>query len=183
MKPGHAPTPFTAEEIRNACPQGTAVVLRRESMDQVVTVTHTFAKCDEEGADVELTVTNEEGKELGKQTKRSSWKEMQEHASFPEPDTKITEETVEVPAGKFECLLYTVVQDTAGKRIRKSMHFAKKLPGPPVKMVFEMDGKVQFTMTLVERKAAAPKDEKKPDEKQPDEDPDGKKPDQEPAGS
>jgi len=154
MQPGHAPTPYTAEELRKACPEGRTDVFRVERKDGVVLLTNTFLKCDEKGTEVESATAKEDGTKLGGGKKTSTWKELQAHASSPEADTKITEETVEVPAGKFECWLYVVSQGTSVRR----MHFAKKLPGPPVKMVMETDGKTSLTMTLLEHKEPAAKE-------------------------
>ncbi len=164
VKPGDAPTPYTADEIRKACPAGLANVFRAESRGQVVLRTQKFLKCDEKGAEIEFVMSKEDGTEARSQTKFLTWKELQSHASFPEAETKITEETIEVPAGKFDCWLYAVTQNAAGKQVKRSFHFAKNLPGPPVKMVVEVDGKVDSTMTLLEHKEPAaegkPADEK-----------------------
>lgn len=161
MQPTHAPTPYTAEEIRKACPEGRTDVIRIESKDRVTLMTVIFLKCDEEGAEVERASVKEDGTKLGSGKKTSTWKELQAHASFPEAQTKITDETIEVPAGKFECWLYTVNRPAGICR----MYFAKKLRGPPVKMVMEIDGKVDSTMTLVEHKDGGKKEEEKAPEK------------------
>ncbi|MFI5402348.1 MAG: hypothetical protein ACHQ1G_05375 [Planctomycetota bacterium] len=154
LQPGHAPTPYTAEELRKACPEGRTDVIRMESKDAVTLITMTFLKCDEKGAEVERSSAKEDGTKLGSGKKTSTWKELQAHGSFPEEATKITEETIEVPAGKFECWLYTV---NRGPTICR-MYFAKKLPGPPVKMVMETEGKTDSTVTLVEHKEPAAKE-------------------------
>ena len=161
-RPDHAPTPFTAEEIRKACAEGRTDTYRIEiRSEKPAKYTIKFLKCDAEGAEVESTNTLEDG--TSKTTKdRQAWIDFQAHASFPEVDTKITEETVEVPAGKFECWLYTV-QKREGDAATIRMHFAKKLPGPPVKMTSEEAGKVVFTMTLLEHQDGKKEEEKAPE--------------------
>ena len=166
LKPGDAPTPYTADEIRKACPEGRTDVFRVEDFGPVKLKTQKFGAGDEEGTTIEIAITKEDGTPLGSKTMTATWKELQSHASFPEKDTKITEETIEVPAGKFECWLYTLAQkDEEGETITTRAFFAKKLPGPPVKMTTETGGKTIFAMTLLEHKDPATAEERKPDEK------------------
>jgi hypothetical protein len=162
MQPDHAPTPYTADEIREACGEGRKDTYRIESGTEVKTRVATFVKCDAEGADMEATDTKADG--TSTTTKgHGTWKQFQSHASFPEGATKITEETIEVPAGKFDCWLYTVARKQGDKAITTRMYFAKKLPGPPVKLVAEVDGKVATSMTLIEHKdPPAKKEEEAP---------------------
>jgi len=151
LRPDHAPTPFTADEIREACPEGRTDTYRIElRSEKPAKYTLKFLKCDREGAEVESTNIPEDGKP--KTTKdRQAWVDFQTQASFLEIDTKITDETIETPAGKFECRVYTV-QKREGDPAVVRMYFAKKLPGHPVKMTSEENGKIVFTMTLLEHK-------------------------------
>ena len=72
-------------------------------------------------------------------------KQLREHAEFPRFAVKISEAKVEVPAGTYECVVYTV---TAAEEV-VTFFFAKTLPGPPVKMVIEKGGKVVRKQELV----------------------------------
>lgn len=166
LKPDHAPTPYTADEIRDACPEGRVSVFRTEGKGKVAISTITFLKCDEKGAEMEFSVGPENAPPLQTNRNTAAWKDLQAHASFPEKVTKITEETIEIPAGKFDCWVYTVTQISDGKEAKRTFHFAKSLAGPPVKMVSEKDGKVESTMTLVETKQAEKKAEEKPADEQ-----------------
>ena len=47
------------------------------------------------------------------------------------------------------------VQD--GKPTITEAHFARAIPGPPVKLSLTVDGQTRSTMTLVEHEAAPPK--------------------------
>ncbi len=165
MRPDHAPTPYTAEQIREACGEGRTDAFRLEKAgEKPWTYTIKFLKGDREAAEVESLNTADDGTVVSRSKDRQMWVDFQTHASFPELDTKITEEAIEVPAGKFDCWLYTVQKRDAGATVR--MWFAKKLPGPPVKMTTEEKGKVVFTMTLKEHKdGAKPEEEKAPAEK------------------
>jgi hypothetical protein len=150
LRPDHAPTPYTAEEIRNACPEGRTDTLRIERGKETWTHTMTFLKCDAEGTDVESTNILADG--TTKTTKdRLTWVDFQAQASFPEIDTKITDETIETPAGKFECRVYTVRKREGDPAVFR-LYFAKNLAGHPIKMTIEEDGKATLTMTLVEHK-------------------------------
>jgi hypothetical protein len=148
-KPTHAPTPVSMEEIRKACPAGRTDTFRVERGGKVILATTRFVKCDEKTAELESVTADENGKELHRRTSSSTWAEIQAHAHFPAEATEITAETIEVPAGKFECALYVVTEPRGVRRL----WFAKKLPGPPVKFVSEVDGKVVFSMTLTEHKS------------------------------
>jgi len=164
MRPDHAPTPYTAEEIRKACAEGRTDTFSVERGKDKWKHTMKFLKGDAETVEAEYTNTAEDGKTLRTWKDRQTWIDFQTHASFPEVDTKITEETIEVPAGKFECWLYTV-QKREGDAATVRMYFAKKLPGPPVKMTSEETGKTVFSMTLLEHKDGGKKEEEKPPEK------------------
>jgi hypothetical protein len=160
MKPGDAPTPFTADEIRKAFPVGRTDVFRIEGGDHVMTMTNRVLKSGEKEVEIERAAATD-GKESPAAKKTSTWREMQAHGAFPKASTTITEETIEVPAGKFECLVYAVNRGPT----KCTMYFAKKLPGPPVKMTMETQGKVDSTMVLVEHKEPAaekPAEEEKP---------------------
>jgi hypothetical protein len=162
LQPDHAPTPYTADEIRAACPEGRVNVFRVEAKGQVQTLTFKFLKCDEKGAEIETSSVMEDGTPGGSNKRTSTWKELQAHGSYPEKDTKVTEETVEVPAGKFECKVYAVTQNTGGKQVKRTMYFDKAVAGPPVKFVQEVDGQAVMTMALVELKQPEKKEEQKP---------------------
>ena len=163
LGPDRAPTPYSAEEIKKACAEGRTDTFRIERGKETWKHTIKFTKCDAQGAEVESTNTTEDGKSTTSKD-RQLWTDFQAHGSFPEADTKITEETIEVPAGKFECLLYTV-QKRDGDPATVRMYFAKKLAGPPVKYTSEQMGKVVFTMTLLEHKDGTPKEGEKAPEK------------------
>ena len=152
MKPEHAPTPFSAEEIRKGCPNGRMDTFRIEIPGKDAVLNHQrFHDGEKEAANVESYRTTPEGKLLGKKTsRRLPWKVLQSHASHPKDKTKITEGKIETPAGKFDCWIYVVSTRARGGKTRvATLHFAKTLPGPPVRMIQEIEGKRTFTMTLI----------------------------------
>jgi hypothetical protein len=159
MRDGAAPTPFTAAQIREACPPGRRSTYRIEIPGRPVFLqTFHFLESDEEGCDIEMIRTNLEGISLAEpSTSRSTWEELQSHASWPKNATTIRVADVEVPAGPFpEASLYIVERTAGGKATVTQSYFARELPGPPVKMVQLVDGETLMTMTLVEHLPGGP---------------------------
>lgn len=136
VHPGHAPTPYTAEEIRQGCPPGRMVTARTEAAGEPDRVDVTlFVETDEEGALLESNG----------QKHRVTWRELQGHASFPAEVTTIGEDVIEIPLGQMECLSYRVVTgDTAS-----TFWFAKGRPGMPVLFTTESDGAIVSTTFVV----------------------------------
>ena len=78
-----------------------------------------FVDCDADGATLEV----------GDESYRLSWTDLQGHASFPSAATRISEETITTPLGSNDCLLYEVEREGQTHRF----WFAKDLPGMPIK--------------------------------------------------
>lgn len=136
LHPDHAPTPFTADEIRSGCPPGRSVTARTEAMGQPDRVDLTvFVETDADGAVLESNGTRH----------RVTWRELQGHASFPAAMTTITEEAVQTPLGDMECLSYRVVSGNAAS----TFWFAKERPGMPVLFTVEEDGSLVSTTIVI----------------------------------
>lgn len=136
VHPDHAPTPYTADQIRQGCPPGRTVTTRTETPDDPADLSTTvFLETDEVGAIIEA----------GGVRHRVSWADLQAHASFPAERTTITEDVVETPLGEMECICYRVVADGSVT----SFWFAKKRPGMPVRSVTESGGSVVSTSVVV----------------------------------
>lgn len=147
---GTAPRPFTAEQIRDNHPDGTVVTLRVENAsDPPVVMVWTFAGGTPTEATIATKIFGTDGgllQDAGTETSR--WTELREHAAFPAASTKRTEEVVTVPAGRFECWRYHVVE--GGET--SDYWFAKTEPGPPVQMeVYGPDGHLVRRMSLISR--------------------------------
>jgi hypothetical protein len=147
MRPDHAPTPFSAAEIRKGCPTGRTVRFLVEPPDaQPYFEVTRFVATDEQGADHESQRRSIDGEPLEPAvSRRSGWEEFQLHASFPSTLTTIVEEEVEVQAGRFACLRYTVETDD---RV-ESFWFARELPGMPGKVVSAEGGGGATVVSLV----------------------------------
>jgi hypothetical protein len=143
----HAPTPFTAAEIRSGCPEGRAIRLLVEPADgePFVRVTR-FLHCDESGADQEalrLTISGDSVEPA--RAYRSAWVELQAHASFPSDRTTIKEETIDIPIGTLDCLRYTVRDGSSVQ----TFWFATTLPGMPVKFTTHENGRLVTAVTMI----------------------------------
>jgi hypothetical protein len=128
---GHAPTPFTAEQIKFASPAGHTTKVLVETRDNAPVIrTTTFVAVDDSEAELEFVEASASDPSVhltGGSTVR--WEDLQAHASFPLEQVEVADETIELPWGSLECLRYTVTQDDA-----TTIHwFAKAHPGMPVR--------------------------------------------------
>lgn len=150
MQSDHAPTPFSAAQIRAACPVGRVDTFLIESADRPpVHQTTRFVHSTFNGAVFEASMSTLDGKPVGEPLRaRATWDDLQAHASHPASTTRITDDVVRVPAGSFDCWVYTV---TTGVDVQR-LYFAKDLAGPPVRAVQEVDGEERLDMQLVEHR-------------------------------
>ena len=148
LSPGDLPTPFSAAEIRDGCSPGRTLRFRieRAGQDPVVRVSR-YVETDADGAVQESWTEDLEGRRLSDpERERSTWVELQEHASFPRATTVSTEEELEIPAGRFACVRYTRTDPDAIWRF----WFALDLAGQPVRYEREASGQIVFAATLIE---------------------------------
>lgn len=146
LDPGHAPTPFSAEEIRFGCPESRTVMVQHEYPNTDPKFWRTrFVECGETGPEIVNQQVKADGIPLGPETRmKVTWDELQAHASFPRDDTTIEEVVTRTPLGDLDCLLYTV---SDGVELKK-LWFAKALPGMPVRTQHITNG-VETAATLV----------------------------------
>lgn len=136
LRRDHSPTPFTADEIREGCPEGRTVTSVTETGDgETVTETVRFSGCDEAGTTLG---PDDRGR-------RVSWLDLQAHASFPAADTTITSETIETPLGRLETSRYEVVRGPE----TLVFWFAHSKPGMPIRQSTIVAGEVTATTTVV----------------------------------
>ena len=148
FRPGDQPTPFSADEIRRGCPPGRTVrtLVVRAGQEPYVRVTR-FSTGDGDGADQELWTETPDGTRLTEtETGHSIWRELQGHASMPAASTRIEEETIDIPAGRYACLRYTRVDgDTVD-----TFWFATSAPGAPMRLEQRVGGELVFSSTAIE---------------------------------
>src|SRR6266487_2135990 len=138
LQPDHLPTPFSAEQIRQACPVGRTIRMREESPGEETTYRQiTFIEADPEGAVQEFQATDADGHPLGEPGRRqSTWLDLQRHASQPVDGTVVDEDSLALPFGTFACWRYTV--QAPGSEVR--FWFAQEMPGMPVQIEERVDG-------------------------------------------
>ena len=152
LKPDHAPAPFSAAEIRDSIYNGLRFKYQLQATDKpVIFAVITFWAWSEEGVTVEAVRFDSEGKQVGeKKINCMEWEEIQKLGSFPEADTKITSETINTPAGTFECWLYKVTSGGKKEKHVERHWFAKTMPGLPVYIEEKVAGQLMLKFTLVE---------------------------------
>ncbi len=149
LKPGHAPTPYTAAQIHEGCSDRTATFRLERAGKPTMMQSMRFTDANEKNALLEVAVWPERGGAPGKGPgRRVSWSALQAHASFPNEATKIVDAKIETPVGTLACLVYTV---TKGDTVNRFC-FAKALPGPPVLLTSVVKGGRVFSMTLVKHR-------------------------------
>ncbi|WP_410792237.1 hypothetical protein [Kribbella sp. C-35] len=145
---GHAPTPFTAAEIRNATSVGKSITRRVESIGaEPFLLISTYVECDEAGATLERSRRTLDGAPLGEpQLMKATWLDLQGHASFPAADTTIEPERIETAIGALDCLRYTV-RDGGTDEV---FWFATSLPGMPIQQMTRTDGQIVASVSVVD---------------------------------
>jgi hypothetical protein len=146
--PGRAPTPFTADEIRRGCPRGRVSRTRVEAPGRPPVVrVNRFVECDEDGAVIARSTRDEDGNKVGDdQLDRTTWCDLQEHASFPAEQVEITRVELDGPLGLLPCLRYTVTDDDGVA----TFWFADEIAGMPVQVeIRNPAGQLVTTSTMI----------------------------------
>ena len=149
LGPGLLPTPFTADDIRVGCPDGRRIRMQVEEGGRVVAFReNTFRDGDADGAIIESTRFAADGTPEGPpEAGRSTWRELQEHASFEAARTTIVPERLDTPTGWLDCLRYTVREDDGSI---EDFWFARSAPGMPIRYRTTVDGRVTREVTVIE---------------------------------
>ena len=102
---------------------------------------------DAEGSERDVWTETPDGERLTEPERAyAKFLELQAHASMPAATTRIDEETIEIPAGRYECLRYTRVDgDTVD-----TFWFAKTEPGAPLRFEKSVGGEVVFSSMAIE---------------------------------
>ncbi len=148
-EPELADSPFTAEQIRDATKNGRSYRYRFETPRGKEIQVVTFTGVEDAHVEVKTRTETEDGKELDTNTKRVTWEEIRKLAAFPKSQLTTSQESINVPAGKFDAMVYVVSDPRSGERTK--FFFAKELPGAPVMFVTtDKSGGMVRTGTLLQ---------------------------------
>lgn len=148
LQPGHLPTPFTAAEIREHSQPGRSLrsLVVRPGEEPYVWVWQVVSG-DAEGGERDFWRETPDGERLTEPERGyATWLELQGHASMPAASTTIEEETIDIPAGRYECLRYTRVD---GDKV-DTFWFAKTEPGAPLRFEKRVGGELAYSSTAIE---------------------------------
>jgi hypothetical protein len=130
LQPDHLPTPFSADQIRDACQVGRLIRIRMEVPGEPPTYREVrYRAADPHHATQAFTPTDADGQPIGASVVReSTWLDLQGHASQPADHTTLAEETIELSWGSEPCWRYDRTDGAEETRF----WFAQRLPGMPV---------------------------------------------------
>lgn len=148
LRDDHHPTPFSAAQIREASPAGTSVAFLVEPAGAEPYVDRwEFLESDDRVARRRQWRETVDGGLLEEPiVAEATWVELQGHASYPAASTTVEAGRAAVPAGEYDCWIYTRQEGDSTTRAA----FAKDLPGPPVLVEAHRAGEPAFTMSLLE---------------------------------
>ena len=139
LRPDHLPTPFSAGDIRAGGQLGRTIRVRSEAGGEPTFRQIRFVEVDADSAVQEFRSTDAGGLPIGEPTfHRSSWLELQQHASQPASTTVIDEVDLALPFGTEACWRYTV----RGPDECVTFWFAKGRAGMPVQVEQQVGGDV-----------------------------------------
>ncbi|OAN37333.1 hypothetical protein [Microbacterium sp. H83] len=138
LGPGLLPTPFTADEIRDATGRGTTIRLRVDRPDGTHAFrVNRFSETDAEGATLERWDADSPGDVT---SGRVTWVELQRHAAFEVGTTSVSPERLTLDLGEVDCLRYDTIDST--------FWFSLGHPGQPVRWE---SGGFRTTVTAIEK--------------------------------
>ncbi len=153
--PDTLPTPFTADQIRDAFPAGTVIVWQQERAGELTHNRWTVAASDAQGMD--LTVDDAfDGDAATTRTARHPWIVLRDHALFPvhhATRTRTSISTLLSTHGPMPAWRYDVEAPGApdASPTLTTFWFADALPGPPVRMDTTRDGALVTRLQQVAR--------------------------------
>jgi broad specificity phosphatase PhoE len=148
LEPDHLPTPFSAADIRAGCPLGRTIRLQTEAADGELSFRRIrFVEVDADGAVQEFESLAADGQPIGDPTlRRSSWLDLQQHATQPAATTVLDEVDLTTPLGTEACWRYTVGSAEDGV----TFWFAKRRPGMPVQVEERAAGELVSRSIVIE---------------------------------
>ncbi len=147
MQPGMAPTPYTADQIREANPPGSWKLYQIVADGRRLQQRFEFVEnANPDLAALAVTMTDDSGVKIdANRPAPATWTSLQSHGSYEAHKTLLGRDRISIEAGEFDCWTYAV----DGREGDLSFFwFATNMPGPPVLMEKRVDGKATLRMEL-----------------------------------
>ena len=142
--------PFTSDEIREEWVAGLTILMQTQTGQGGALERWKVTSVDEEGADIEFSQVDRDGKPSGEpRLARSTWEDLRNHATFPAASATREEMTLKTALGELDGWFYTVRDDVAGTQTE--YFFAKTYPGAPVQMRVMSNGEPIMELAQIER--------------------------------
>ncbi|NHA67145.1 hypothetical protein [Phycicoccus flavus] len=147
LEAGHLPTPFSADEIRAATPQGRTQVVRTEPLGGAASTRRVrYVEPDAEGVIQVRTSIGEDGEDQDAPVReRVTWRDLQSHASYPADRTSLERARLEHPLGDLDCVRYTMGDGDAVDTV----WFDLARPGLPVLLESRRGSDLVLRVTLL----------------------------------
>lgn len=126
--------PWTPKQIAESWKDGVKIAYAIEAGPEKGTLTLDVSVADAKGFTASQT-EEVNGKKSTKENETTTWAKYLREFSVPRKDAKISEETIETPAGKFECKVVVRVREGETRKTTTTFYFSKNEPGVLVKMV------------------------------------------------
>lgn len=141
------PTPFTAEQIRDASrDRRLRLVTEAPDAEPVHSVTE-FVGWSDAGVTMRATTVDADGVPVEPPIEHwATWDDLRRHALFPAADTTLTDERITTPLGALDTLRYS--RDVGDRQL--VFWFAVGFPGMPVRYETRVGGVVVSSTTVVE---------------------------------
>ncbi len=143
------PTPYTAEQIRDAYVKGLKIVTRYTSAKGVKSSLSEVVEWSAEGMTISDQPLDDSGTPEGDaQSAQATWEELRDHAKFPAEQAQRERTRRKTPLGDAEGWLYVL---TGKGGVTSEFFFADAWPGAPVVYSQIHDGEVRFKAEMIER--------------------------------
>jgi hypothetical protein len=151
LREGHAPTPYSSAQMKASYVSGLRATYRLEQpMGPPQEVLFSFERADDRGLDMVITEFSPEGKVASEpRSLRLAWEELRNLFSVPADSCVFRRERVTVPAGTFDCIVYTTTTKEGEQEIVDTLWFPLEKPGPFVKRVTNLGPQDQKELTLL----------------------------------
>ncbi len=144
--------PFPAAELREAAFEGMQMLFHIEALGQPAYLRlTTYFEVEDTHVAFEFQNLDAAGNPVGEPVEgESTWEELENDVTWPKSMTTVTETSLDVVAGHFECWFYEVKIDSDEGPGMIRAYFAKDRPGPPIRFEQFVGDELTYLMELVD---------------------------------